>query len=125
VIARRAGVAEVSDEFVQRADVRALMRKVRITVDPKADPVGPTMRRATASLSRLAMAGGSSAPSTFRAATRAAGRPEVLWRNSPIACAARWRPPRRGTSSSGCRRSTAWRACRPAADRGRRAGLAE
>jgi 2-methylcitrate dehydratase PrpD len=41
VIARRAGVAEVSDEFVQRADVRALMRKVRITVDPKADPVGP------------------------------------------------------------------------------------
>ena len=41
VIARRATLAEVSDAFVQRADVRALMRKVRITVDPQADPAGP------------------------------------------------------------------------------------
>lgn len=31
IIARRATMAELTDEFVQRADVRALMRKVRIT----------------------------------------------------------------------------------------------
>jgi 2-methylcitrate dehydratase PrpD len=38
VIARRATLAEVNDSFVQRPDVRALMKKVRITIIPPADP---------------------------------------------------------------------------------------
>ena len=38
VLARRATLAEVDDSFVQRPDLRALMKKVRITILPLADP---------------------------------------------------------------------------------------
>lgn len=41
VIARRATLADVCDDFVQRADVRALMQKVRITIVEGADTAGP------------------------------------------------------------------------------------
>jgi 2-methylcitrate dehydratase PrpD len=41
VIAQRATLAEVSDEFVARPDVRALMQKVRITIVEGADTAGP------------------------------------------------------------------------------------
>jgi 2-methylcitrate dehydratase PrpD len=41
VIARRAGLADVSDAFVQRADVRAMMQKVRIAIVEGADTAGP------------------------------------------------------------------------------------
>lgn len=40
-IARRATLAEVSDAFVAREDVRAMMKRVAIRVDPGADPDGP------------------------------------------------------------------------------------
>jgi 2-methylcitrate dehydratase PrpD len=39
IIARRATLTEVEDSFVQRPDVRALMKKVRITILPESDPV--------------------------------------------------------------------------------------
>jgi len=39
IIARRVSLAEVSDEFVQRADVRALMKKVRMTFLPAPAPL--------------------------------------------------------------------------------------
>lgn len=38
VIARRATMAEVNDQFVRRPDVRALMKKVRVTILPTPDP---------------------------------------------------------------------------------------
>jgi 2-methylcitrate dehydratase PrpD len=41
VIARRASLADVTDEFVARADVRAMMRRVRITIVEGADTAGP------------------------------------------------------------------------------------
>jgi len=41
VIARRASLAEVNDAFVQRPDVRAMMRKVRINIVEGADTAGP------------------------------------------------------------------------------------
>lgn len=41
VIAGRVGLAELTDDFVQRADVQALMRKVTITIDTRYDPETP------------------------------------------------------------------------------------
>jgi 2-methylcitrate dehydratase PrpD len=40
-IARRATLAEVTDAFVMRDDVRAMMKRVAIRVSESADPVGP------------------------------------------------------------------------------------
>jgi 2-methylcitrate dehydratase PrpD len=39
IIARRATLTEVEDSFVQRSDVRALMKKVRISILQESDPV--------------------------------------------------------------------------------------
>jgi len=40
-IARRASLADVTDDFVARADVRAMMKRVRITIVDGADTAGP------------------------------------------------------------------------------------
>jgi 2-methylcitrate dehydratase PrpD len=41
IIARRAGLTELTDEFVQRPDVQALMRKVDVVPDDREDPALP------------------------------------------------------------------------------------
>jgi 2-methylcitrate dehydratase PrpD len=41
VIARRAGLRELTDEFVQRDDVQALMKNARVVIDDREDPARP------------------------------------------------------------------------------------
>jgi 2-methylcitrate dehydratase PrpD len=73
-------MAEVADSFVQRADVRALMKKVRITIDP--DPGGGRDRGPTADGVVVTLQDGTRLERRFdlpRGHPRRPVGPEALW----------------------------------------------
>jgi aconitate decarboxylase len=110
LVARSVGLTQLTDDFVGRADVRALMEKVRFQTVDSSCPIEPAL----ALNDRVVVLTGTgnvwtAATSALRAETRSARWPTPTWRsNSSTARAASIRPRR----SPCTRRSVSLRTCR-------------